>query len=235
MNILHLGILIKDKETNYISKEVYLAAKPEGMSWWTEEADILLRNRASLNYVMNMRYIETLDRDEFNRHFHEQCEKFNLMECKDLKQIANLEGLYIMVLDKYKQVYIGISSDMKKRIMQHWNKKKSLERLVFGDICNSVLSIDSFGALDTTRVFYIATSSVYQMEENVVNSFDSRFILNRTGGGIGSEETGTSEVAIAVMANKRNRDLKPFASVVELEKIESEVKEYTLKRVGSLE
>ena len=66
-------------------------------------------------------------------------------------------------------VVLAVEIAVDKRIVkEHWARTKSLERLIFGDVCTSIISIDSFGALDTTRVFYIATSSVYQMEENVV-------------------------------------------------------------------
>lgn len=75
MGIEHLGVNIQEKESNYINKEIYLSAKPEGM----------------------------------------------------------------MVLDYYKQVYIGISNNIKKRIMSHWNGKKSLERLIFENIFESGL------------------------------------------------------------------------------------------------
>ena len=51
-------------------------------------------------------------------------------------------------------MYIGISNDIKKRILTHWGSKKDFDRLLFGKKENSVLSIDSFGALDTTRIFY---------------------------------------------------------------------------------
>ena len=43
---------------------------------------------------------------------------------------------------------------MKKRILGHWNRQKEFDHLICGKIEESILSIDSFGALDTTRIFY---------------------------------------------------------------------------------
>ena len=38
--IIHFGIKIKEKPTNYINKDIYLAAKPEGMAGWDENSYI---------------------------------------------------------------------------------------------------------------------------------------------------------------------------------------------------
>lgn len=43
-------------------------------------------------------------------------------------------------------------------------------------------SIDSFGALNTTRVFYKRTHDQYKWERKFVDEFDGRYMLNRTGG-----------------------------------------------------
>ena len=49
-----------------------------------------------------------------------------------------------MVLDDYKQVYIGIANNIKKRVMNHRSAKKEFGKLIFGSKDNSGLSIDSF-------------------------------------------------------------------------------------------
>ena len=79
---------------------------------------------------------------------------FDLNDCKEMC------GIYVLVLDEYKQVYIGQAKDIKKRVMQHWSKQKPFDRLIFGGVNNSVLSIDCFGALDTTRIFVLETTSL---------------------------------------------------------------------------
>ena len=48
MSILHFGIKIQEKPSNYINKELYLSAKPEGMRGWTDEHYAKQRLKADL-------------------------------------------------------------------------------------------------------------------------------------------------------------------------------------------
>ena len=219
MGILHFGIKIQEKPSNHINKELYLSAKPEGMRGWTDEHYAKQRLKADLNFDLNMAYFKTLDLNEFNGYLLQQCKKHKFVECSDLNALDNMTGVYMLVLDNYRQVYIGVSDNIKRRIMSHWNGRKSLERLIFGDVCSSILSIDSFGALDTTRIFFIETHSMYKTEEKIVRLFDSRYMLNRTAGGIGSAETDTDGEMIAklsVVANKKRRNLIDFLDIMRL-------------------
>jgi len=210
--ILHLGVMIQEKETNHINRELYLMSKPEGMNGWTEEHYAKQRIKAAINYDANMEYFRQIDIDEFGRCLEKMCKKHSFEECFDLKHLNGVSGLYILVLDEFKQVYIGKSNDIKKRIQQHWNDKKSLERLIYGDICSSILPIDAFGALDTTRVFYMKSGGFRMglLEEKIVGDFDVRFTLNRTAGGIGSHATYTDDKMssqLAIVANRKKRCL----------------------------
>lgn len=164
-----------------------------------------------------MRFFESLDFNEFSDYIENQFRKFRLKKCIDLRELDSVSGLYVIVLDKYKQVYIGVSSNMKKRIIQHWNRKKTLERLIFGDICNSKLSIDSFKALDTTRVFYGEFMKPEILEEKIVKGFDSRYILNRIGGGIGF--TVTDSIFEEILSSRIKKNLIDYVDVKELKKI----------------
>jgi len=142
------------------------------------------------NYDLNMRYFNNLNHNEFNSYLESYVKDNNFKEIMDLKEVAKVEGIYILVLDDYNQVYIGISNDIKHRILAHWATKKDFDTLLFGKRENSVLSIDSFGALDTTRIFYktIENSQNINQEEYVlVSSFDEKYKLNRVDGGINSE------------------------------------------------
>ena len=142
-----------------------------------------------------------------------------------MNELDNKIGVYMLVLDGYKQVYIGQSNNIKRRIIQHWNKRKSLERLIFGDVCSSVLSIDSFGALDTTRIFYIETMSTHKTEEKIVRKFFAGYMLNRTAGGIGSFETNTDNekmAMFAVVANSKTRNLIDYLEINKLKEVVSE-------------
>ena len=230
--------MIQDKPTNHINKKLYLSAKPEGIPGWTEEHYVQQVSRVDLNYDLNMAYFNSLDFNKFNSYLLQQCKKLKFVECYNLTNLDNKSGVYMLVLDDYKQVYIGISNNIKRRIMSHWNKRKSLERLLFGDVCNSILSIDSFGALDTTRIFYIETFSTYETEEKIVNEFFPGYILNRTAGGIGSYETNTENelsAKFSVLANRKTRNLIKFLNIERLKSIVSESEfKYYLKRYPEL-
>jgi hypothetical protein len=93
------------------------------------------------------------------------------------------EGVYVMVLDRYKQAYIGQAWDIRARIKRHCGGTKQFDRLIFGDINTSVLSIDSFRARDTTRIFAAKTTRGLKMEERLVSAFPPDFLLNRVPGG----------------------------------------------------
>lgn len=219
MNISHFGINIREKASNHINKEAYLAAKPEGMRGWEEEHYASQKLKADLNYDLNMRFFESLNLNDFNRFVNKKCKKHKFTECFDLNELSGTTGLYMMVLDNYKQVYIGISTDIKSRIISHWNRTKSLERLIFGDLLTSIIAIDCFGALDTTRIFYIETKSLHKLEQKIVKDFEGPFLINRTSGGIGSKDTNTADLQVAIfatLAGKKTKNLIPFVTLKEL-------------------
>lgn len=239
MRISHFGIMIQDKPSNHIDKAFYLSAKPEGRPGWTEAHYTNQIPKADLNYDLNMAYFDSLDFEEFNSYLQKNCKKYKFVECFDLNKLDNKIGVYMLVLDDYKQVYIGQSNNIKREIISHWNKRKSLERLIFGDVCSSILSIDSFGALDTTRIFYIETTSTYKTEEKIVRQFFSGYMLNRTAGGIGSQETNTDDETLAklsIVANRKTRNLIDFLEINKLKQVvsESEFEYYYLKRYPEL-
>lgn len=146
------------------------------------------------NFDLNMAYFEALDFAKFGRHLTSFVKKNRFKEITDLQDVAGISGIYILVLDKYKQVYIGKSESskgMKSRILSHWSRKKEFSRLIFGDVENSILPIDVFGALDTTRIFvreYRWSQDLDEAERNLVEKFDARYRLNRVAGGLNAED-----------------------------------------------
>lgn len=46
-----------------------------------------------------------------------------------------------------------------------------------------MLSIDSFRALDTTRIYTYVTSATYENENEYIDQFSEEFICNRLAGG----------------------------------------------------
>ena len=139
---------------------------------------------ALYNYDLNLAHTRSLSKKDFD----EELIKFingtkSFIEITDLSALNRISGYYVMVLDEYTQAYIGRSNDIKKRVQSHWSKQKELDRLVFGSKERSILSIDSFRAYDTTRMFVYKTSNIEGQEDEFINSFDKKYLLNRTVGG----------------------------------------------------
>ena len=150
---------------------------------WCEE----YRKLCLKNYDLNLQYFCRLNREHFNNALDLFLERNNrFVEVFDLNEYDGAEGYYIMVLDQYKQVYIGKSVDIKKRIQQHWTKTIKFDRVLFPmyAVSSSCLSIDAFRALDTTRIFVWKTKIKYGIEEMLINGFPQEYRTNRIGGDI---------------------------------------------------
>ncbi|MGN1358187.1 MAG: hypothetical protein ACI4WU_02335 [Bacilli bacterium] len=163
------------------------------------------------NFDLNMNFFASINHNEFNNYLSNFVKKNKFIEIKDLNIVSQVSGLYILVLDKYNQVYIGKSeTGIKKRILNHWNRKKEFGHLLNGDVDKSILSIDSFGALDTTRIFYKelgSFSNLDEQEEKMVKLFKKDYRLNRVAGGINSEKNQGIR-NIELMSSIQERSLK---------------------------
>ena len=136
------------------------------------------------NFDKNMKYFRSLLKEEFNNELNNFVSNDkNFEEITDLTSVNLESGYYIMVLDEYAQAYIGTSRNIKKRIQQHWSMQMLFDRMLFGSKENSILSINSFRAIDTTRIFVNLTSNIYNLEDKFINQIDNKFLLNRTVGG----------------------------------------------------
>lgn len=150
---------------------------------WCEEH----RERALQNFDLNMAHFASLDREEFERPLQSAvASRRGMVEVTDLAKWDGTPGLYIMVLDEYCQVYVGVansSTGIAKRIRQHWTNQKQFDRLIWGDVISSILSIDSFRALDTTRIYALNTTRFFAGENPLLQQFPAKFTLNRVMGG----------------------------------------------------
>lgn len=113
------------------------------------------REMALENFDLNMAFFAQIPQASFDQALDEMLRKNKrLRPVTDLKSLDGEWGVYMLVLDEYRQAYIGQSAwDMRKRIKAHWTGTKQFDRLLWGGIEESVMSIDSFRALDTTRIF----------------------------------------------------------------------------------
>lgn len=150
---------------------------------WCEE----YREQCLQNYDKNIKYFSLLDRTDFNNAvsvFLKKHKGFCKVDC--LIDFDATSGYYLMILDEYKQVYIGKSDNIKKRIQQHWSHNTSFDRTLFPMYAKdtSCFSIDCFRALDTTRIFAWKRSLVEGIEKNLIADFPKQYCTNRIGGDI---------------------------------------------------
>lgn len=142
------------------------------------------REDALENFDLNKAFFRQLTGKDFMAALTEMLEAHkNLKRVTDLSAWDGVEGVYVMVLDFYKQAYIGQADDIRARIKRHWSGTHKFDRLIFGTKETSVLSIKSFRALDTTRIFAAKTTRGLQLEERLVKAVPPDFLLNRVPGG----------------------------------------------------
>lgn len=166
--------------------------------WCTEQFKNCLKN-----YDLNMEYFSLLSHEEFNAEINKflECNKC-FLEIFDLNLYEGKSGYYIMVFDEYCQLYVGATNNIKKRIRQHWSKNKPFDRLLFpmGAVDSSILSVDSFRALDTTRIYVFLTERTFDDEDEFINQFPDKFVCNRLDGG---KITGGLLQAITMMKKRK--------------------------------
>ena len=83
--------------------------------------------------------------------------------------------------------YILVRPQNKEKILKHWKVKPKFDRLLFGNVHQSVIMYDSYGALDTTRIYVIYETDknkIDKIEEKLVKETPSEYQANRIGGGI---------------------------------------------------
>ncbi|MFB7252506.1 hypothetical protein [Microbacterium sp. NPDC056234] len=145
------------------------------------------QQQALANVDLNMAHFASLDQREFEQALQYAVSgRQKLTEVTDLTQWDGVPGLYIMVLDEYHQAYVGATNHpggIMARIKQHWTGTKAFDRLIWGDPATSIISIDSFRALDTTRIFAVKTSRSFDSENPLLDRFPPKFMLNRIMGG----------------------------------------------------
>lgn len=141
-------------------------------------------NRCMQNYDINMKRLFSLNSQDFENEISKFLELHPLFEeVTDLKKYDGISGYYMMVLDNYCQVYIGTSGNIKQRIVNHWNKIVPFDRVIFGNVETSIISIDSYRACDTTRIYVYRTNDTYTNEDEIINSINPIYCCNRTKGG----------------------------------------------------
>lgn len=151
-------------------------------NWCAEYREVCLKN-----FDRNMDYFSKLDKAAFDAALSSFLSKYKqFVEVTNLNDFNGIEGFYIMVLDEYKQAYIGKSEDLRKRIMKHWSTTKPFDRTLFPMYAweESTFSIDFFRALDTTRIYAWKKTISDGIEAELVRNFPAQFCTNRIGGDV---------------------------------------------------
>lgn len=172
---------------------------------YTEEHLDRLRKNALKNFDLNMSFFERIDRGAFEAVLDRAlAEHPKLVAVDDLHDWDGVSGVYVMVLDDYAQVYVGQSRNIRQRIRHHWSKTMPLDRLVWGDVETSVLSIDSFRAFDTTRLLALPMTSRDDAETRLARAFPPDYLLNRVATAIHIEQL---DDAVKLVESAKIRDL----------------------------
>lgn len=244
--IQHFGVSVKKSETNRINRNNYAVIDKKSSIWspktpirycynqawkkYYEDEECKIYNDAYcarhqekclINFDKNMEFFKQISKEEFEVALSNLIDSNkNITKILDLNDCKDLCGVYIMVLDEYKQVYIGQSTDIKKRIMSHWSKQKEFDRLLWGNVQDSVLSIDSFGALDTTRIFVLETEKLDYYESKLQKKIPFCYKLNRIGGGSINDNLNL----LIALGQWNHRSLKDCHNEKYAEKYEKEMK-----------
>ncbi|RID81891.1 hypothetical protein D1953_19410 [Peribacillus asahii] len=204
--VKHFGVNIREKYDGLkLTRDNYIQVSSKSSLDTTKvysDSEINKHIEDSLfNYDLNIEYFDVLSKPEFNKELMAFISKTKVFkEITDLVPLSEIPGYYIMVLDEYAQAYIGRSGNIKKRIQSHWSKQKEFDRLIFGSKENSILSIDSFRAYDTTRIFVYPTDELHGHEDHFINLFNKKYLLNRTSG-------GTLDGLMAAIIYRKTREL----------------------------
>lgn len=162
------------------------------------------------NYDLNMKFLSNLNENDFNNTINKIIKKFKMTEINDLNNYASNFGIYMCVLDNYKQIYIGqTKTSFKERILQHWKNKPKFDKILFGNSRKSVISYDSYGALDTTRIFTICETNqdkIDTLEKRIVDAISKDYLCNRIGGGIHLNNINDHYAAINSMNLRKLED-----------------------------
>ncbi len=177
----HFGIKLNNtKVKKHMNKNNYYSTKNEKI-----KATPLAVANSKKNFDLNMKYFSNLNHSDFVSHLEKLVCINRFEEVKDLNKYNNLKGIYILVLDKYSQIYVGQTTrNLKERIINHWRNEVPLLKTPV--IFSNILPIDCFGACDTNRIYvYVCNNQdeIDKIESSLINDFPEKYLLNKTVGG----------------------------------------------------
>ncbi len=176
------NLIYKTGRGNYLFKDKWLRSNRR---LWASH-----KKRCLLNYDLSMAYFKRLSHEDFNNALERLLANFaQLQPVYDLRELDGVQGVYMMILDKYCQIYVGKACGkhgIKHRILRHWHNAVPLDRLLSGEPEESIMPIDAFRALDTTRIYAAAASTAANagsLERALADAVPNCYSLNRTKAG----------------------------------------------------
>ena len=150
---VHFGICFDERKTpKYMTKENFINKNSERNKYLTEFA----KTKALKNFDLNMKYFNCLDKEKFKIALEGILSMYVFIEVSNLNLLKGTKGIYLLVLDNYKQIYIGQTNrDIKERILRHFKIEISFQKVPF--VRYDTLTIDAFKPLDTSRIFVLFT------------------------------------------------------------------------------
>jgi hypothetical protein len=213
---MHFGLEIRKNKYGFkLNRSNYAAGSRKCSFPWQYGAEYAEEELAEYikdcmeNYDLNMKYFAGLGLLGFDNaikrflHFHPE-----FVPVADLNAYNDRPGYYMMVLGKYRQIYLGTTHDIKRRIQKHWKTVKPLDRLISGYVETSIISIDSFRALDTTRIFVYVTPRIFGSEDAYLAQLPDKYLCNRTVGGRMKGGKGTAVGLGESLGLRKTRNLK---------------------------
>lgn len=183
--ICHFGLTVNLNNSN-INRKTY-ASLDKGISQYrrkpfTENLEEY-QAKCLLNFDYNMAFFEHLNKKDFNNELNKLITK-NFIEIHDLNMRDEIKGIYIMVLDNYKQIYIGQTTwCIKKEILRHWLNEVKLDKLLMDSVNHNIISINSFGPLDTTRIYVYPIPKEEQIAKiytNLIKNIDEKYLIRKS-------------------------------------------------------
>ncbi len=198
----HFGICLEnDKVKKHITKQNYLFEK----EYEKFKPTSLTIQNSQKNFDINMKYFQGLNSNSFFKELFKVVAKYNFEEVKDLNKHKKDIGIYILVLGKYNQMYIGqTSNNFRNRIVRHWRNELDVFHTPF--IRSNILPIDCFGALDTTQIYILRCENqkeIDRLEEKIISDVSIKYLLNKT---IGGKSYNPKDVVDRVLFKRLLRD-----------------------------
>ncbi|WP_448968750.1 hypothetical protein [Latilactobacillus curvatus] len=177
--IEHLGVNIRENK-NGLKLTVSNSATGKLEELWEKSDRVkpleVCRQEIEDSVSERMGLLKELSFDEFNARLAEFISNHRFKAYENIQELEGTSGYYILVLDEYRQLYIGSSSDILQRIRNHWTKKTYLSRPFYD---GNQMRIDVFKALDTTRVFaYKSKSLTMRRVDTLVKEIPDKFVIN---------------------------------------------------------